>query len=142
MAFVKEISMNEYNFYKLLRGSGITPDILEIEPGRLKIPIYDSTLGDILMNIPLTESQISELYERVRDLIRKLHQMGVIHGDLHNDNILCSTDLTDIRLIDFEKSTFVDLVDDEYLEYYDSIFGTKAMSVDDILEHELHNFED
>lgn len=141
MSVRKKISMNEYNFYKLLRGTGITPDIISIEPDLLEIPEYHSTLGDILIEVPLTPLGISDLYERVRDLIQRLHQMGIVHGDLHNDNIVCSKDLKDVRLIDFEKSTFKQIVDDEYIEYYNSLFGTDAKTLDDVIEHELHNFE-
>ena len=44
-------------------------------------------------------------YELVKDFsikIDKLHEMGVIHGDLHGGNILCLPDNT-IRLIDFGR---------------------------------------
>jgi tRNA A-37 threonylcarbamoyl transferase component Bud32 len=83
---------------------------------------------------------LTELYERVKTVINKFHGMDFIHVDLHNDNIVCNDDLTDIRLIDFENSTYNSCVDADYLEWYCERFDVEVHSIEDIQKHQLINF--
>lgn len=132
--------MNEYNFYKILKGSNITPDIIELTRDLLTIEKYYSTLGEALINNSFNKEELDRIYNDVRKLIDRLHEKGIIHGDLHNDNIVCNEDVTEFRIIDFEQSTFIYLVDDDYIEEYNGEFDINAVNVAGILKHELNNF--
>jgi len=136
----KKISMNEYNFYKLLQGKDITPEVIEIKPNDLKMVEYFSTLQNVLLELCLTDQELESLIKKVKTLIKRFHSLGYIHGDLHTGNIICNSDLSEVRLIDFENSTFSSVVDQDYLDWYNKQFDTSLESAVEIMEHELENF--
>lgn len=138
--YTKRIHMNEYNFYKMLKDTDIIPKIIEITFDELIVEKYYSTVGEILSDNSLQDADLEKITLHVTALINTLHSYGIIHGDLHNDNIVCNKELTDFRLIDFEKSTFINIVDDGYIEEYNHDFCTECKNIQDILNHELINF--
>lgn len=137
--FSKRISMNEYNFYKILDGTNITPRIISINRDILVIERYYDTVGNILMNKNLSSKELEKMTNDIKAVISRLHEIGILHGDLHNDNIVCNEELTDFRIIDFEYSTFISLVDKDYIDDY---CDEDVENVEDILEHEMTRFLD
>jgi len=52
----------------------------------------------------LSESSARRLYTQLLGAVAHLHMCGVIHRDIKADNILVSTDLCDLRLVDFNAA--------------------------------------
>ena len=66
--------------------------------------------GDLLQIIKtrgrLSESECKGIFFQIIDAIKTCHNTGIIHRDVKLDNILLSTDLTEIKLCDFGVSRF------------------------------------
>lgn len=69
---------------------------------------YPSTLGDWLDN----DGKLEVVDPIVDNLILKMHERGIIHGDLHANNIVITpgTKNPDIRFIDFDEAMYIDEV--------------------------------
>jgi serine/threonine protein kinase len=66
--------------------------------------------GDLLqiMRIrgSLSESEAKAIFIQVVDGLKACHSIGIVHRDIKLDNILLSTDLTEIKICDFGVSRF------------------------------------
>lgn len=92
--------MREHKFLQHLTTSGITPNY--ISRNRYKIEM--EYLSGYAPLASLSNEAITKLLPQVIETVKKLHSLGVLHNDLHLNNIL--TNGSDIRLIDFNKSYF------------------------------------
>lgn len=135
--FSKNIEMNEYNFYKILKDKNITPKIISISKDILNIELYECTLEELLQ-LDFNNNELETIYKRVKDLIQKLHDNGIFHYDLHSSNIVCNTDFNDFRIIDFEDATFINIIDNEFIEDYNGMFECDCSNINELLDHELH----
>jgi|ERR1019366_1688827 serine/threonine protein kinase len=106
LAHSKLVSQREYNLYKLAHDLGITPEILSIE----------EVDDEILLSTALYPYTLALLYKLGRDthaieldvmyLLSRLHNKGIIHGDVHGANIVISLE-GNVRLIDFGDSFYM-----------------------------------
>jgi eukaryotic-like serine/threonine-protein kinase len=55
-------------------------------------------------------------YAQTLDAFAHIHDMGIVHGDVHTSNILLKND-SDIKIIDFDMAFHVPLRDDENVVY-------------------------
>lgn len=66
--------------------------------------------GDLLQIIKargrLTEDECRGIFYQVIEAVKACHSMGIIHRDIKLDNILLTSDYTDIKLCDFGVSRF------------------------------------
>ena len=138
MIHTKNINMNEYNFYKILRGKKITPDIMSISKDILKIQKYDGTLEELIFEYEPNNEELEHIYNKVKLLIKRLHKHNIFHYDLHSSNIVCNKEFTDFRIIDLEDATFIDIIDDEFIEDYNGMFDSNCETVEDLLNYELN----
>ena len=65
--------------------------------------------GDPLL--PVTPRQVAAIAARLIEMLREVHQAGIVHGDIHGGNIVMSdVDAPTLKLIDFGRAeTFVDI---------------------------------
>ncbi|KAL8790089.1 MAG: hypothetical protein Q9213_000791 [Squamulea squamosa] len=86
----------ETQVYSWLNGSDIGPQFLGhlMEGGRV--------IGFLLQRLNGHHAGIEDL-ARCEDVVRKLHSLDILHGDLNRHNFLVSAD--QVVLIDFETST-------------------------------------
>ena len=49
-----------------------------------------------------TLEMLGEITGRIENLINKLHDNGIFHGDLHVNNIVIDPETKEVRLIDLE----------------------------------------
>lgn len=82
----------------------------------------------------------------IKLIISKMHQLGIIHGDLHSANIVVSADMDDVRIIDFGYSTYIKSLDDEYIPKYlkesSWFLGKDFSSLDELLRYEFTMYKD
>lgn len=92
---------------------------------------------------------------KIISLIDKLHEAGVLHGDLHRQNVVFNIDAT-VKIIDFdcdpdkngfEKSRFIsDLTDEDvqnYVDFWDSASwqDEPISTVKGLIAYERHMWE-
>ena len=75
--------------------------------------IEGQTLSDITYEQSLSMHEAFRLVKKVTNIIVEMHQKGVVHGDIHGENVMMNK-LRKVTLIDLwskEKSMFDDVVD-------------------------------
>jgi tRNA A-37 threonylcarbamoyl transferase component Bud32 len=128
--YEKKLTPNEKRFYDKIQGCNIAPDfkILKDEEGNdfIKMRAYDMTLAYYIeMNELWDLSDLNHITLKINYQIRRLHDLGIVHVDLHTKNILIdpSSDLTDpkkldIRIIDFDLSRFInELCKEDFVDF-------------------------
>jgi serine/threonine protein kinase len=116
--YEKKLNKNELEITKYLQGKNILPDFY-IEDDILYIEAYDLTLKDyITKNNFYDESELGDIPKQLYKLIDKVHQLGIVHLDIHTGNIVLkeTKEGYDVRLIDFELSRWIDTLTEEDME--------------------------
>ncbi|CAG8679160.1 8481_t:CDS:2, partial [Ambispora gerdemannii] len=113
-AYVKAVQKHRYSLdtHKLLAEVGYAPEVYttSIIPGNW-ILVYMKCLNNhsILNNITsnLDDQKRSSLRKKIKGIVEYLHNLGYVHGDLREGNILVHQlegNEFDVKLIDFEWS--------------------------------------
>jgi len=72
--------------------------------------VEGGNLQDVVVNtVPYSERDAAKILKSILHAISFCHCHGVVHRDLKPDNLLCSTDLTEIKLADFGLATYLGL---------------------------------
>jgi tRNA A-37 threonylcarbamoyl transferase component Bud32 len=98
--FEKFTDINEVLIIHELKHSGIIPDFQIVHTSEgivLKTEKYPLNLSQYISR----GYDASMLIHKIKHLISVMHQHGVIHGDLHADNIIVNPKNQDVRIIDF-----------------------------------------
>lgn len=123
-AYIKMIDEREEGFWRHLasvQDLHITPEILAIgaipskynpdewfpEHQRFRCvttKLYPLTLRQWLSTHPNDTTYFDQLPE----LVQKLHNQGILHGDLGTQNIVINPETQDLRLIDFDCAEWID----------------------------------
>lgn len=128
---------NKYKFMKLLKGTGVTPAYRDIGDSHISVDKYFSTLGSLIDEKKIDKKQVAQgavLAEKIDKLIDIMHSKGILHGDLHAENIVVSEDLSDVRIIDFGESVLTKDIDEEKIKYFVDFWGVE--------DEEINNIED
>ncbi|CAG8754182.1 8264_t:CDS:2, partial [Cetraspora pellucida] len=113
-AYVKAVQKHRYSLdtHKLLAEAGYAPKVFttSVIPGNW-ILVYMECLNNhsILNHIPskLDDQKRSSLRKKIKEVVEYLHNLGYVHGDLREGNILVrqlEDNEFDVKLIDFEWS--------------------------------------
>lgn len=92
-----------------------------------------------LMDYAEEGGDIEEFEPKIDDLIERLHELGLIHGDLHARNIVVNPETGVVRLIDFEHTQYLDEINYEEVSAFwgeDPPFTTE----DQFLQHEYEMY--
>ena len=104
-------------------------------PYMLTMKRYPFDLGDYIDS--LGGAKLPEwIGPAVDALIDKLHDVGVLHGDLHAKNIIIDPPNKDARLIDFDRSAFISELDGEDVKLYSQFWNRELGSVGELLAYE------
>jgi serine/threonine protein kinase len=118
--YIKKLSLSEKKFYERLYGSDITPEFIfykdENGDDFIKMKSFGMTLAYYIdINEIINLDQIKNIILSLNDKIKKLHDLGIVHVDLHTKNILVdwinkngSFDNMEVKIIDFDLSRFID----------------------------------
>ncbi len=102
--YIKRVKKSEYDITIIAATNNIAPTIEydSFDPlstfTEIKVQMYPETLADI------SETQRYHYYASIVDLVQRLHQLGYIHGDLSEDNIVLNRSTGVVKLIDFGMS--------------------------------------
>lgn len=92
-----------------------TPQVYEKEESELKIEFVEGErLKDLIYEF--SSGKREEVARRIGRLIAKLHQRGIVHGDLTTSNLLMKDN--EIYFIDFGLGYFSDSVEDKAVDLY------------------------
>jgi len=82
-----------------------------------------------------TSKQRKEAFEQLAHELAKIHNAGILHGDMHEKNIVYSED-EKITIIDFELGHFIEprnnfpfLTDEQYKDWYASKLADEVISL-------------
>ena len=96
----------EYESTKLFSDLGIAPLILDVKPigsyFDLTMQKYPKTFSEYVDN----GGDLEKYRQRIDHLINNIHQHGVIHGDLHSDNIVLNPETEEVKIIDYGRSRY------------------------------------
>jgi tRNA A-37 threonylcarbamoyl transferase component Bud32 len=142
---VKQINDNEKTILPLLKNTDITPDFLISDDISISQK-YCCTLSEYLEEHKITPG----IKEDINNKIQKLHSLGILHGDLHSNNIVINQDMNEIKIIDFGESKFISEIKkdkDKYIQYFNNFWeptewiGSEITSIDGLLEYEFKMWE-
>jgi serine/threonine protein kinase len=137
--FSKLIHHNELQFWKALAKTDIVPLVLSIRPAEhdpeyhiLKTQRYPVTLGTYLEKNPDDSYYLS----RLPCLIGKLHRHGILHGDLHAENVVIDPAKKTMRLIDFDGSGWISEITPQTLQKNEFRWDHAFSSVESMIDYE------
>jgi serine/threonine protein kinase len=128
--YLKKVNDRELEFYKIVQGHAIAPDFTIIESNSeskdgnfIKMKAYDMTLAYYIeLNEIFDIQSLSHIIPSLYKKISQLHDLNIVHVDLHCNNILIDPSHNpqgyDIRIIDFDLSRFIDdLCDEDFPDF-------------------------
>jgi serine/threonine protein kinase len=123
----KIVTADEYIMYKFIDDENICPKIKSI--------IRDQGKFLIKYKIPV---QIDKLTEDKKvlsiKLIKKLHKIGIFHGNINKDNIVYD-DNQSLKIENFNNALWIDEINDQFLT--NNLYGVPCSTIDELLELEL-----
>jgi serine/threonine protein kinase len=115
--YEKEIKEREKEFYKRVKDSNITPNfifLIKDDKEYVRIEEYGITLAYYIESNEIWDLKcLSHIILKLNEQIQKLHDLGIVHIDLHSKNILLNPSSFEVKLIDFDLSRFIDDLCDE-----------------------------
>lgn len=89
-------------------GAGILPDFT-IKGATLRMHRYPLTLAAYIEQNDISSvEQLGWIADAIDDKIGRLHGLGIVHMDLHTQNIVIDPEISDVRLIDLGMSRWID----------------------------------
>ncbi len=105
--FEKTLNPYEKRFTAAVAGAAILPDFT-IEGSTLKMRRYPMTLAAYIEANDITSvEQLGDIAAAIDDKIGRLHDLGIVHMDLHTQNIVIDPESGDVRLIDLGMSRWL-----------------------------------
>jgi serine/threonine protein kinase len=120
--YIKKLNSNEKKFYEHIYESDIAPEFSffkdEKDDDYIKMKSFGTTLAYYIdLNEFMNIECLSHILIPLNKKIQKLHDLGIVHIDLHTKNILVDwvgdSNKMDVKIIDFDLSRFVDDLCDE-----------------------------
>ncbi len=124
---MKVVEWCEVARIKLATNAGIAPSIISIEENKVTMEKFPTTLGNY---------KGKDISKKIRRLISKLHDLGIIHGDLHSHNIVVDPSTEEVRLIDYGRSYFETEITKPILRMIGKSMNKEFGSVEELMEFE------
>ena len=138
---IDDIIFNEIYINMVMSNNGIAPKVYDYamknKKGYIVMDKYDGTLTDLLHRYQYDKTiDFKSIKEILKNYIKKMHDLGIVHRDLSSNNIVYKTDGS-IAIIDYEFSIYSDNKDlrsrdyiilnklDENIEFINSIEQSK-----------------
>jgi len=158
--YTKKVSLQELEFNRMAEKQDICPRIVSVEkyegkswyyrkvdgiihvdnehkvldPTQYYImtsELYPGTLYEYLEN-----TKDTKIFKKVSEKVKKLHELGILHGDLHQNNIVMNPSTKDVRIIDLGNSCYISELTVEDAQN-DTLFWKRTFStVKELVEHE------
>ena len=156
--YCKEVNLKELQITQIASLNNISPKLVLFINKNSNYEIYSEIYSEkykyTLLDIKKEERK--NYIQPIKKLISKLHQCGVYHGDIKEDNIvmnkikfyqdanlfsqeLLMNSINDIKLIDFGLSKFITELKTEDLK--DNMYDEEVNSVEELLILELNEVD-
>lgn len=130
--YYKTVGVSELEFNRIASLAEISPEIISIEINK-KGYILGTEKRTPFAELSMDYRKIFR--QQIKDKLYKLHDLGIYHGDLTENNIVVDLSYDEIFLIDFGRSKFIkDITDDDLKE---NIFGEESENLEDFLSAEI-----
>jgi tRNA A-37 threonylcarbamoyl transferase component Bud32 len=134
-------SFSELKTYTVMAESGLHPKIVAVKLQNNKIAIAMENYGETLQQY-IDNGGDPELYRGIIvNKIKKFHDLGYVHGDLHASNILINTaGIHDVLFIDFETSIRIEDASPSIIKIYNAFLepGKSFETIQDVLDYEVN----
>ena len=149
--YIKTVSARELKMTRRMNDEGLSPRLLYSdnkpdENGNTQIILerYPYTLVSFFKEFPNADSEA--VCEAVTEVIQEMHDIGIIHGDLHADNIVIrpkGEGKFDVKLIDFSE-TFDswDWYDQSDIDNFNEYTAEKCKTIEECFAVELSMFKE
>ena len=129
----KEVSQKEAEFAMIASKEGVAPycEVTQ-EGGVITLRMEELETFDF-------EFLVDKM-EQFKNLVEKLHSLGIYHGDLHEENVVARGDR--LYLIDFGLSEHINLVDYTKETMYTPDEEYIPSSIEELLELEVNVFDE
>ena len=139
--YIKKIGSTELCFLEMAAKAGISPNIISVtkinrDNYRVVMEKYPTTI----LNYSDEGKDIVPYKRKIEDLVDRLHDLDIIHGDLHGDNIVINPETGEVRLIDFGGSYFYDEITPSILRQLSKFLDKKFKNVDELLDFEKNMY--
>jgi serine/threonine protein kinase len=128
--YLKKINSREKSFYEMIDGYDIAPEFTlfkdDNDQNFIKMKAYNICDVSYTLAYYIESNEIIDL-EHLEHIsiplnkkIKKLHDLGIVHVDLHSKNIVIdlSKESPDVYIIDFDMARFVnDLCDEDFDDF-------------------------
>lgn len=94
-------------------------------------------LFDFVEFYKLSESLIHYIAKQLLSILQTCFDMGIVHGDVKDENIIINTETHDIQLIDWGGGYFLKK-DETPKSYYDKFGGTEKYSPPEIFNKQIY----
>lgn len=121
---IKKVNALELELFKIASQNDCAPRIIKVNQQNEKFLIttelYPVTINDLIINKQF-KLAISFLFKS-KEILRKLHQLNILHRDVSEDNIVCNLETNEVKFIDFgmsqKLSSIIDINIKEFQELY------------------------
>lgn len=111
--YTKRVSNRELQFYIRASDAGIAPPILGIKSGEnQKYDLITQKMPIVLIDVMRTDLA-KEILIKASDLVDRLHEIGILHNDLSEENIVYDPETERVYLIDFGLSREISSIQEE-----------------------------
>lgn len=148
ISHTKKMKPSELFIYKKCSQAGISPRILSVTShGRDKLVTTEAYPTTLLAYAKSGNTVTEELAHHIDLQIQKLHDLGVIHGDLHGNNILLNPGSDEpenvVKIIDFGESLLFNKCDQAALDHLNDFIDpdTPFRTREDVLEYEKEMYK-
>jgi tRNA A-37 threonylcarbamoyl transferase component Bud32 len=108
--YTKRVRAPELEFYRKAEEAGIVPRIVNYvqvdDVYELSTERYSHSLWDLRKN----KEDVEFILSQAKILVQKLHDIGILHGDLSEENIVYDRDTKRVALIDFGFSKYISTI--------------------------------
>jgi tRNA A-37 threonylcarbamoyl transferase component Bud32 len=122
--FTKTIRAPELEFYRKAEEAGIAPRIVRYVQVEDHYELTTERYSHTLINVQQNKEEVQFIIAEAKMLIQKLHDLGILHGDLSEENIVYDRDTKRVAIIDFGLSKYIkDItnVEREIKELYEGV---------------------
>lgn len=143
MSFTKhKVSQLEADITALASTNEVSPKVTSLLPVNNEPKLFhvDSEKNTITLElwpyvlIDLPQNEWILYKEPVVNCLKKLHSLGVVHGDLSEENIVVNPETKDAKIIDFGLSNYASNID---VEEFNRLRDFDAKSQDDLFRYDF-----
>lgn len=130
--YTKRVRASELEFYRKAEEAGIAPRIVSYVQVDDRYELCTEQYSHTLLDVRTDKDEIDFIIPQAKILVQKLHDIGILHGDLSEENIVYDCDTKRVAIIDFGLSKYIENIsniENEVEELYEGVrFANKTLT--------------